>query len=300
MSEFNWGFDDLLRNYFSLNPKDVKGLNNTSVGYYTRWALKKLFGVYKFEGVPEGWDIDYMKERLFIEGKFCICDTSMGVLPLRCGVSGINVFDHPTDCVIANNVLGSFSKTIGVDCALVKLQFDYTGVMDIINRYAVMLSMCDSAIAVNVLNTKVSAIFGAETKAEAESYKRMYDQISMGRPAVFIGEALAKKLSERMLFNRVKEQYVADDVEDLKQQIINDFLSDIGIHNANTEKRERLVQNEVMSNRQEVKAGAEHWIENVTEGLDEANRLFDLNLSFKLADWNEGGVKDESTEPVRL
>ena len=296
----DYGYDDLLRNYFSLNPKDVKGLNNTSVMYYTKWALKKLFGVYKFDGLPDGWDIDYMKECLFIEGKFCITDTRLGVLPLRCGVSGINVFSHPTDCVIANPVLGSFEKKIDIDCALVKLQYDYIGVMDIINRYAVMLSICDSAIAVNVLNSKVAAVFGAETKAEAESYKRMYDQIAAGKPAVFIGDGLAKKLSERMLFNQVKQQYVADDIEDLKQQIINDFLSDIGIHNANTEKRERMVQNEVMSNRQEVRSGAEHWIENVNEGLNVANRLYGLSLAFKMADWNEGRDEDELTEPAGL
>lgn len=292
---------DLLgRHLFQIEPRDVEGLNNTSVVYYTYEFIRKLFGVYAIENVPEGWDYDYMLERIFLDGMLCITDTALGVLPLQTGVSGLNVFNHPTTCVIANPVLGSFERTIDVDCALVKLQYNYGNVWPIINRYASLLAMCDSAIAVNLINTKTAAIFGAESKAEAESYKMMFDRISRGEPAVFIGEGLAKKLSERLLFNQVKQQYVAGDVEDLKQRLMDDFLSDIGINNANTDKRERLNTYEVVSNTQEVRSGAEHWLDNIQSGFDVANKMFGLQLKivrkqFK-AESPDGGVQDEFTE----
>ena len=292
---------DLFGRYlFQIEPRDVEGLNNTSVVYYTYEFIRKLFGVYAIENVPDGWDYDYMLERIFLDGMLCITDTALGVLPLQTGVSGLNVFNHPTTCVIANPVLGSFERTIDVDCALVKLQFNYGNVWPIINRYASLLAMCDSAIAVNLINTKVAAIFGAESKAEAQSYKLMYDKISRGEPAVFVGEGLAKKLGDRLLFNQVKQQYVAGDVEDLKQRLMDDFLSDIGINNANTDKRERLNTYEVVSNTQEVRSGAEHWLDNIQEGFDVANKMFGLQLKiirkqFK-AEEPEGGVEDEFTE----
>lgn len=292
--------DMLSRYIFQIEPKDVEGLNNTSVVYYTYEFIRKLFGVYAIENVPEGWDYDYMLERIFLDGMMCITDTELGVLPLQTGVSGLNVFNHPTTCVIANPVLGSLERRIDVDCALVKLQFNYGNVWPIINRYASLLAMCDSAIAVNLINTKVCAIFGADSKAEAETYKRMYDKISRGDPAVFVGEGLAKKLSDRLLFNQVKQQYIADDVEDLKQRLMDDFLSDIGINNANTDKRERLNTFEVVSNTQEVRSGAEHWLQNIQDGFDVANRLYGLNLKitrkqFKSED-PSGGIEDEFTE----
>lgn len=291
---------DLYRNYFSIDPKTVEGLNNVSVVYYINECIKKLFGVYNITGVPEGWDVDYMKERIFLDGKLCICDTPLGVLPLQTGVSGINVFSHPTTCVIANSVLGSFEKTIDVDCALVKLQFNYGNVWPIINRYACLLAMCDSSISVNLMNSHAVAIFGAESKAEAESYKRMYDQITSGKPGVFIGENLAKKLADRLLFNRVKEQYIASDVEELRQRIMDNFLSVIGINNANTDKRERLITSEVASNYQEVRSGAEHWLDNIREGFEVANRLFNLELGIVRREWKqsltEGGAENEPTE----
>lgn len=292
--------DMLSRYIFQVEPSDVEGLNNTSVVYYTYEFIRKLFGVYAIENVPEGWDYDYMLERIFLDGMMCITDTELGVLPLQTGVSGLNVFNHPTTCVIANPVLGSLERRIDVDCALVKLQFNYGNVWPIINRYASLLAMCDSAIAVNLINTKVCAIFGADSKAEAETYKRMYDKISRGDPAVFVGEGLAKKLSDRLLFNQVKQQYIADDVEDLKQRLMDDFLSDIGINNANTDKRERLNTFEVVANTQEVRSGAEHWLDNIQQGFDVANRLYGLNLrivrkQFK-SEEPSGGVEDDFTE----
>lgn len=291
----NIAYEDLIASYFSLEPQSVEGLNNRSVlWYYRNWCTRKIYGLYEFSGFPDGWDLDYWYERLFLDGHLCICDTEMGVLPLQCGVSGVNVFNHPTTCVIANPVLGSFEKTIDVDCALVKLQPNYVGVWDIINRYSVLLSMCDSSIAVNLMNSKVAAIFGADSKQEAESYKLMFDQINQGKPGVFVSNNLVQRLADRQLFNRVKESYIADKIEDLKQQIVNDFLSDIGINNANTEKRERLVANEVDSNRQEVRAGAELWIRNIREGLDKANQMFGLDLRVRIPDWNEG--KEETDE----
>lgn len=292
---------DLLSRYvFRIEPHDVEGLNNTSVVYYTYEFIRKLFGVYMIENVPDGWDYDYMLERIFLDGMMCITDTELGVLPLQTGLSGLNVFSHPTTCIIANPVLGSLERRIDVDCALVKLQFNYGNVWPIINRYASLLAMCDSAIAVNLINTKVCSIFGADSKAEAETYKKMYDKISAGDPAVFIGEGLAKKLSDRLLFNQVKQQFIAQDVEDLKQRLMDDFLSDIGINNANTDKRERLNTFEVVSNTQEVRSGAEHWLENIQEGFDVANRLYGLNLrisrkEFKTEDPG-GGIEDEFTE----
>lgn len=277
---------DLLNRYFAIQPETVEGLNNTSVIYYTQQLIKKLFGVFDIQGVPEGWDINYMKERIFLDGKLCICDTSMGVLPLQTGVIGINVFNHPTECVIDNPVLGSFNKIIDVNCALVNLQFDYGNAWPMINRYAALLASCDGSIAVNLINSCVAAIFGAENKKEAESFKLMFDKMTRGEPGVFIGESMAKKLSERLMYNRVKESYVADQIEAIKHQIMDDFLSDIGIENANTDKRERLVTDEILSNYQEVRSGAEHWLDNINAGFEKANELFNLDLKMTRREWS--------------
>ena len=289
-------FKDFLNNFFSIEPKTVESINNTSTIYYYNRLIEKLFGVYKITGAPDTWDMPYLKERLFLDGKVCITDTAMGVLPLRCGVSGVNVFDHPTKCIISNVVLGNIERTIDADCSLVHLKYNYAGVWDILNRYATMLSLCDAGVAVNLLNTKVSTIFGVETKAEAESLKVLYDDVTKGNPAVFVSDNIVSKLRDKVVFADSKNQFIAPDIQNLKQSIMNDYLTEIGINNANTEKRERLLTNEVDSNRQEVRSAAEHWLDTVNDGFAVANRLYNLNLKMSLASWNDSEAERGASE----
>ena len=134
--------DDMLRDYFSMQPKKVDP-NSAAFSYYCRTLFRKAMSIYEFDGIPEGWDLDYMISKLLARGFITITDTEVGVIPLECGISGINVFNHPTTVILANPVLGNFSRTIGEDCALVKISYDYRGILDIIYRYAYMLAECD-------------------------------------------------------------------------------------------------------------------------------------------------------------
>lgn len=278
---------DLLNDFFARKPSDVDGVMNTSAYYYRLYLLKKLFGRFTFENIPEGWDEDYMLETLFLNGFFTVCDTSAGVLPLKCGLTGINVFEKPTQIIVANPVLGNFERMIDVDCVVVQLQPNYEGVYPMINRYATMLAMCDSSIAVNLMNTKATFLFGAANKAQSETLKQMYDKIASGEPAVFVGDGLNK---ESFYVIPAKQNFIADDVQILKRKIINEFLTEIGINNSNLDKRERLTDNEVEANDQEVISNIQCWIDNITWGIRKVNQMFSLNISFVIRDF--GGTKE--------
>ena len=288
------GYHDLISDFLRAAPKKVKGVENISNIYYREWMLKKLFAIFRFSGIPENWDYDYMMTALFCDGKFCITDTDLGVLPLVCGVSGYNVFNHPSEVQIANPILGTLRRVIDVDCALVKLQYTYGGIMYMIERYATLLSMCDSAIAVNLMNSTVAFIARAANAKQARSYKKMFDIISSGSPFVVVSQDLAGE--EQIFYNHVKQNFVADDIQIVKRKIINEFLTEIGVNNANMDKRERLVADEVAANNDEVRTNVQHWLDNIREGLNSANRLFGLNLGVDLREFltdeiNEGGRK---------
>lgn len=286
-------FKDLLRRFFARRPSDVEGLNNTSALYYTRWAWRKVYSRFALTGLPESWDETYFWETLFRTGVISIVDTGAGVLPLRCGYGGINVFDKPTTIVIANHVLGSFDRTIGVDGVLVKLQYDYNGVSDTIDRIAALLAMCDSAISVNLMNSKVTFMGMADSKKQADSMMAMYDMISAGNPAVFVKGDQIKQTD--FYFNNAKANFVADLVQNVKRTLINDFLTDLGINNLIAEKKERLIVDEVNSNNAEIRFSIQDWIDNIQRGLDEANAMFGLDLGLEIREY-----KDELSESDRL
>lgn len=281
---------DTLRYYFAENPQEVDGVYNASVAYWTDYLFRLVFGAFEWENVPDEWDKDYMYIHLFKDGYFTITDTAMGVLPLKCGFYGVNVFDRPTNVNVANHVLGNFSRIIGVDCALVRLQYDYHGISDLVNRTAVMLAMADSGIAVNLMNSKVAFIGFAEDKAQAATMQKMYDMISAGSPAVFVRRGQIQK--DDFYFNHVKNNFVADEIQLVQRKVIDAFLTSIGINNANTDKRERLIKAEAESNDTEVQASVEHWLKTVNDTLDVANKLYNLDMRFKRVDFKPDGIMD--------
>ena len=269
---------------------------------YKTWCLKKLFGAFEFGGIPDEWDYDYMLTNLFIHGYIAITDTSAGVVPLRCGITGIDIFDHPTRAIFANAVLGNFERNLygdnpATDCALVKIQYDFMGAMPIVDRYAALLALCDNSIAVNLRNSKVAFIGLVSSKQQAATFEKMYRDIDSGKPAVYAkkGDGLT---TDDIYYNHVRETYIANDVQLLKQSIKNDFLTEVGLNNANTDKRERLIVDEVNANNDEVQANVQHWIDNIREGLKRANALFGLNLSVKLRkfDGEKGGADNATVE----
>lgn len=291
-------FSDLVHQFFARRPKDVDGVANTSQAYYRDYLLKKILSRFEFGGFPSFWDSDFFLTTLFLDGKVVITDTGVGVIPMKCGLTGIGVFEQPTQAQIANPVLGSFRRTLDVDCALIRLQYNYQGLGSMINRYSTMLAMCDSSIAVNLMNTKAAYIFKASSKAQAETMKKMYDDITCGQPAVFVGENGALN-SENVYNLPVKQNFVADDVQILKRKILNEFLTEIGINNTNLDKRERLTDDEVNANNDEVYANIQHYYDNIKEGIDKANKLFNLGLSVKIRDY--GGIEDvDTSEPIEL
>lgn len=282
--------NDMLRDFMTTQPKNVDPAS-TSFMYYVRALFRKAMSIYEFKNIPENWDFDYFLSILLSQGFITVTDTALGVVPLRCGISGINVYNHPTTVIIANPVLGNLERTIDEDCTLIKIAYDYRGIMDIVYRYATLLSECDSSISVNLMNSKVAFIGLVESKAQANSMKAMYDMISKGEPAVFVKGSQIN--SDTILYNHVKENFVAGDIQILKRKIMSEFLTEIGVNNANTDKRERLTDNEVEANDSEIQLNAGYWLENIREGLEKTNKMFNLNLTVDLKDtYNTEGVID--------
>jgi hypothetical protein len=155
-----------------------------------------------------------------------------------------------------------------------------------------MLALCDNSIAVNLRNSKVSFIGFVSNKQQAATMQKMYDSIDAGKPAVYVKKD--DLTSDDIYYNHVKETYIANDVQLLKQSIKNDFLTEVGLNNANTDKRERLIVDEVNANNDEVKANVQHWLDTMREGIRRANALFGLNLSVELRKFDgEGGSEND-------
>ena len=100
-----------------------------------------------------------------------------------------------------------------------------------------------------------------------------------------------------------KENFVADVVQNEKLQIMNEFLTTIGINTANTTKREREIVDEVNANNIERQANIKLWKQNVEECCDKVNEMFPeagLKITFPYYEDESVNRREEVTnEPDR-
>ena len=288
----NYEFENLYNSMRS--PSTVHCRNTALVEYYTKYLLEKAISVFKFDGMPETWARNYFEYVLFGYGHIAVINTDKyGVIPQMSGLTGYNVFYQPTIVTIANPLLdGLKTLEIGTQCEIIKLQPNYSGVMDIVTTYADLMALCVETAGINLLNSKMSYIFFSRNKQAAESFKKMYDKVASGEPAAFLDKSLLDDEGNpawTMFTQNVGQNYITDKILNDLQTIEDQFNTDIGIPNANTQKKERLIVDEVNANNTDTNAKVSLWLETMRYDIEKVNRMFGLNLSVSYRFTNESG-----------
>lgn len=288
-----------------VTPSTVHVKDSGLCRYFTKYLLQKAMSVFEWD-LPETWNKDYFLYVLYCWGYVAVVNTDkFGVIPQGCGLKGYDVFYAPTHAVIANPLLsGILEPRIGTQCELLKLQPDFSGILDLVGHYAEQMALASQSVSVNLLNSKLSYVFTAKTKALAESLKKMYDQIASGEPAVVIdsrlknaadGEETWKAFEQNVGGNYIVTNMLAD-----LRKIEAMFDTEIGIPNANTDKRERLIQDEVNANNIETYSKCAMWLENLQDACKRVNDMFGLSMAVR---WREipmigGGADGGNLEPA--
>ena len=70
------------------------------------------------------------------------------------------------------------------------------------------------------------------------------------------------------------------------------FDTEIGIPNANTDKRERLLTDEVNANNFETRAKCELWFDEISRGFDETRKMFNISPDELKIEWRKGVIND--------
>ena len=282
------------------DPSTMHVKDTAVAAYYRRYLLKRIFSVFDWT-LPEEWDKDYFLYSLYCSGFVAVLKSAQfGTICQHCTLSGYNVYYRPTTALIANPLFKTpVELAINKDCALIKLQPDYSGVLDIVDYYACKLALISQALNMNLVNSKLAYALVARDKASAESLKRIFDTVQSGNPAVAFDSKLMTAEGNptwREYSNNLKSNYIASDLLADMRAILNDFDSMVGIPNANTSKRERLISDEVNANNAETATLCEVWLDTLKKGVETANKMFNLNIS---VDWRWKPDVESYDDPAR-
>ena len=289
MSNIIPGYYDTIDGYNArISPSTVHVKNTRLAQFFKRYLLQEAMSVFEWQ-IPETWDRAYFLYVLYVFGYIGIIKTDKyGVIPQHGGLGGYNVFYAPKWMLISNPLFDmTYQPDIGIDCVCLKLEPDYCGLYDIVDYYGDMMALTAETAGINIVNSKLSYVFAADNKASAESYKKLYDDLQQGNPAAVVDQELLDDdgaLRVQLFNQNVGQNFIADRLLEVLRDIRCMFLTDIGIPNANTQKRERLITDEVNANNSETMSKCSLWLSELKKGCEQVRQMFGINIS---VDWRK-------------
>lgn len=263
--------------------------NDENTRYYMRALYQRAIAGTTFK-LPDVWSRAkrYFKNVLFSQGFIGVVDTpEYGVIPQLNTFSGYGLFLQPTK-IIVSQPLVQFEGTIGEDCELILLCGDYRGIWDIVEHYAIRLSVAITSLDCALMNERLSLLAAGKSKQASETLKYLFERISAGEPFSVYDKAIKSDDldgdSEPIwTFSQdVASQYISDKLLADIDTILKQFDHEIGIA-AVGEKKERMITDEVATQNEDSCARASTWFESLSDSFDNVNKLFpDLNLSFSM------------------
>lgn len=268
-------FDNSLIAYKSV----AKYLNDRAITDYFYRLMLIARSVFEWENLPNGINEKWIERYLFSEGQ-CVFykDPTKGFMVARCTPnSNLNYYDEPT--IVRPYATGYIGEDLenGIDCVVIQNNDCCLPTSMTIQNYALKLASIDRTIDVNIQAQKTPIIIKCSDKQRL-SLKKMMNQRDDNEPLIWADKGLDTDGIE--VFN-IQAPMVFKDLQLQKHMIWNEVMTYLGVNNANMDKKERLVDDEVQANNEQVEASFNIMLKAREHACEEINRVFGTNISVK-------------------
>lgn len=256
--------------------------NNMTFSYYYYKLMLVARSLFEWENLPNNMDERWIEKYLFTSGK-CIFykDPVMGYMVAGLAQQGgVNCYGDPTSVYpVAENYVYSGEKLVnGENCYVIRNNDLMLPNFPIIRHYAYKLCNIDRAIDTNVEAVKTPIIVRCSEKQKL-SLKNAINQRKDNEPVIWSSDLA--DINEMVDTLTTNAPIVFPQLQTQKHMILNEVFTDLGINNANMDKRERMVANEVEANNEQVKACEDVMLKARQQACKEINRIFGTNISVK-------------------
>ena len=255
--------------------------NETMIDYLDRLRMlaTSLFSWKGLDDVAGTGASRFLEQILYENGRACfVKDSELGYLALCVNPSDkLNVYRLPTK-VTAWSI--GYNKTYDFDDIVYIMNNELQKpTMLSLKLFAMRLYETERTIDVNLNAQKTPVLIEGDTKTIL-TLKNVYMQYSGNIPFVFGNKQF--DISNKLNVLKTDAPYLIDKLDVHKHQIFDEALTLLGIDNANTDKKERLITDEVESNEDLVNYYLNCWYKTRKKACDEINKKFGLNISIEL------------------
>ena len=256
--------------------------------FYFKWLLSKVMDVIVLKNVPDSIDIDYLKQNLLLNGEICVTDFNDKLYACIGSRGGEpNEYYRPKQFVIANPILGS--KIVDIDkngvviyntCAD-KSPYWFGGLWQLIKQTATLLA--DNIVSINCaqINSRVEAIYTADSEAQAVAGEAVLKKLYNGHPYQVVRQNIIEKININPMSTAATTNKIKELIE-LHQYIIAQFFQAIGIKANAINKKERMITDEINSQDDYLGISLLDIIESWKEGFDKVNEMYGTEIEVEL------------------
>lgn len=249
--------------------------SRTYMQYYNR-LLELAINMYEWKNLPDTIDERFLELTLFSDGMAVYFrDEVLGDLCLQSMIGGnLDVYRIPMErtAYAANGYQVQLNPRNSV---IIFNNYTHTNSTLDIEMYARRLYEIERTIDVNVKAQKTPMLIKG-SEEQRLTLKNLYMQYDGNEPFIFGDNNLNVDGMQVLMTNA---PYVADKLNILKRQIWNEALTYLGIENSNTEKKERLVSDEVTTNLGGVEAQRFCRLNARRQAAKAINKMFGLNIT---------------------
>ena len=260
--------------------------------YWFRSLLQKIDSCLEFKNLPKDWSQDFFLLCLWARGYVAVFeserfgDKDTGIAFQPCTVSGYDFYYQPTKAIVANPLYQKELK-IHQDCEILKLTPDFNGVWDVIDHYATQLAELTKGINVGLINAKVPLVVTADSLAESEKLKKVYDKVQAGESLIvwkedtnhFEKEVMPRKNPfEDAFLNDYTKTYIVTNLLQDMQTIMDQFYMEIGLPTRTFDGKAHMLNAEADMQANQSQARVSCWVNTLTESMELINEHYGTNL----------------------
>ena len=276
----------------------AKTLNDlTYTDYFIRLMLISR-SLFEWTGLPDNMNEKWIERYLFAEGN-CVFfkDPILGYMVTGLTPNGkLNYYNEPT--TIRPYAYDYVGDTLVNDenCVVIKNNDMSIPTTRTIQLYAYKLAEIDRTISVNINAQKTPVIIECSEK-ERMSFRNFMKQRNDNEPQIFVTD---KMNTEGITVHNLNTPMVFKDLEYQKHMVWNECMTFLGINNANMDKRERLVDDEVQANNEQVEACFNAMLSERQRACEMINKIFGLNVAVKKRIMNTPKLTDSEGSEEKI
>lgn len=255
--------------------------NKTYIDYLDRLKLLAV-SLFKWKGLDDvaGFGASrFLELALYENGRACfVKDESKGYLALKVNPTDkLNVYNLPVK-VLAWSI--GYNKTYDFDDIVYIMNNELElPTSNTLSLFAYRLYETERTIDVNLIAQKTPVLIEGDTKTIL-TLKNVYMQYSGNTPFIFGNKQF--DISNKLNVLKTDAPYLVDKLELHKHEIWNEALTYLGIDNANTDKKERLITDEVESNNDLISYYLNCFYRTRKQACDLINEKYGLNIEIEL------------------